>query len=118
MDEKIKNNYFDEFEEFRNNNIFKISNTLFVQYLNIIYPNLRENDLSVINESNEKPSLASHNVITNKSLIDRPISINTFNQYMGLQNLISERIFKYIDKSKKGKLSKNDFCNGLFQIFF
>ena len=121
MDEKIKITYIDEFEEFRNNYIFKIPKILFIQYLNIIYPNLvlRENDLSGINESNKKSDILSlNNVINNKSLIDRPISNNTFNQYMGFQNLISERIFKYIDKSKKGKLSKNDFCNGLFQIFF
>jgi hypothetical protein len=37
---------------------------------------------------------------------------------MDIQNLIAERIFKYIDKSKKGKLTKTDFCNGLYQIFY
>jgi tRNA A-37 threonylcarbamoyl transferase component Bud32 len=50
--------------------------------------------------------------------MEKYIGIGTFNEYLGIQNLISERIFKYIDKSKKGLLTKNDFCVGLYQIFF
>ena len=118
-----KNNeitYIEDFEEFRTNNIFSIPNILFIQYLNIIYPNLvlRENDTPEINDHHPKSDILAYNSINNKALIDRSISVNSFNQYLGIQNLISERIFKYIDKSKKGKLSKTDFCNGLFQIFF
>ena len=112
--------YIEDFEEFRKNNIFIIPNTLFIKYLKIIYPNLalRENDIPEINEQNQTNDILSLNTINNKSLIDKSISLNTFNQYLGIQNLISERIFNYIDESKKGKLSKNDFCNGLLKIFF
>ena len=118
-----KNNeitYIEDFEKFRTNNIFSIPNILFIQYLNIIYPNLvlRENDTPEVNDHHPKSDILAYNSINNKALIDRSISVNSFNQYLGIQNLISERIFKYIDKSKKGKLSKTDFCNGLFQIFF
>ena len=120
MDEKINISYIDEFEEFRKNNIFNIPNILFIQYLNVIYPNLvfRESDLSDINEPNTLSNILPQNIINNKTLIDKSITSNSFNQYLGIQNLISERIFKYIDKSKKGKLSMNDFCSGMHQIFF
>ena len=37
---------------------------------------------------------------------------------MGIQDLISERIFKYIDKNNKGKLNKNEFCLGIYQLFY
>ena len=118
--EKIKITNIEEFEDYRKKNIFINQHILFIQYLNVLYPNLvlRENDLSEAIESNIKSDILSHNTINNKSLIDKPISISTFNQYLGIQNLISERIFKYIDKSKKGKISKNDFCTGMYQIFF
>ena len=122
MEETININYIDDFEEFRKNNIFIINNILFIQYLNVLYPNLvlRENDLSdIIEQHNNKADILSYNnALNNKSLLEKYISNNTFNQYMGIQDLISERIFKYIDKSKKGKITKNDFCNGMYQIFF
>ena len=118
MDENLKIIYFDDFEEYRKNNIFNISNILLIQYLNIIYPNLvlRENDFIEMNEP--KSDILSQNIISNKTLIEKQISSATFSQYLGIQNLISERIFKYIDKSKKGKISKYDFCNGLYLLYF
>ncbi len=124
MEEKIKITYINEFEEYRKNNIFPINNILFLQYLNVLYANLvlRENDLYEDNEQNNnnaKLDKKSFNkVINNKYLIEKNISVGTFNEYMGIQNLISERIFKYLDKSKKGQLTKNDFCFGIHQIFF
>ena len=118
MDENLKIIYFDDFEEYRKNNIFSISNILLIQYLNLIYPNLvlRENDFIEMNEP--KSDILSQNIISNKTLIEKQISVATFSQYLGIQNLISERIFKYIDKSKKGKISKYDFCNGLYLLYF
>ena len=50
--------------------------------------------------------------------MDKTISLNTFTQYMDIQCLIAERIFKFIDKSKKGQLTKAVFCNGIYQIFY
>ena len=119
MDE-ININYIEDFENFRRKNIFNIPNVLFVQYLNVLFPNLvlREDNLSETKDLNRKTDLSSFYPVNNKHLLDKTISINTFSQYMGIQNLISERIYKYIDKSKKGKMSKNDFCEGLHQIFF
>ena len=98
MDENLKIIYFDDFEEYRKNNIFNISNILLIQYLNLIYPNLvlRENDFIEMNEP--KSDILSQNIISNKTLIEKQISVATFSQYLGIQNLISERIFKYIDK--------------------
>ena len=122
MEETININYIDEFEEYRKNNIFIINNILFMQYLNILYPNLvlRENDLYDENEQNNIKSekISYKNIISNKPLLEKYITINTFSQYMGIQDLISERIFKYLDKSRKGQLTKNDFCTGIYQIFF
>ena len=120
MDEKNKIFYFEDLEEYRKNNIFNIPNILFIQYLNLIYPNLvlRESDFIEINESSLKSDILSKNVSNNKTLLEKQISSNTFSQYLGIQNLISDRIFKYIDKSKKGKITKNDFCNGLYLLFF
>ena len=115
-----KTNYFQRFEDYRKENIIVSPNSLFVKYLHVLYPNLvlREYFLSEENDIKAKLELPSYEPITNKSLSDKQISVYTFTQYLGIQNLISERIFKYIDKSKKGTLSKNDFSNGLYQLFY
>jgi len=118
MEEQI--DFFEDLEEYRKKNIIITPNTLFNQYLNILYPNLilREDELLETTNSNIKSNLSSFKPIYNKTLMEKTISLNTFTQYMDIQNLISERIFKYIDKSKKGKLTKTDFCNGIYQIFY
>jgi hypothetical protein len=118
MEEKIE--YIEDLEEYRKKNIIITPNTLFNQYLNILYPNLilREDTLSETIDLSINSHLSSYKSIYNKTLMDKTISLNTFTQYMDIQNLIAERIFKYIDKSKKGRLTKTDFCNGMYQIFY
>ena len=118
MEEQIE--YIEDLEEYRKKNIIITPNTLFSQYLNILYPNLilREDTLSETSDLSINSNLSSYKPIYNKILMDKTISLNTFTQYMDIQNLIAERIFKYIDKSKKGKLTKTDFCNGMYQIFY
>ena len=118
MEEQIE--YIEDLEEYRKKNIIITPNTLFNQYLNILYPNLilREDTLSETIDLSINSHLSSYKSIYNKTLMDKTISLNTFTQYMDIQNLIAERIFKYIDKSKKGRLTKTDFCNGMYQIFY
>ena len=121
MNGKLKITKFQEFEEYRKKHIIVNPHILFVQYLTALYPNLimREESLSELLDSNSnKFDISSYNIINNKNLRDRTLSKTTFIQYMGIQDLISERIFKYIDKNNKGKLSKNEFCLGLYQLYY
>ena len=121
MNGKIKITNIQEFEEYRKKYILVNPHILFVQYLTSLFPNLvlREEGFSEFIESNSnKFDILSHNVINNKNLRDKTISKNTFIQYMGIQNLISERLFKYIDKNNKGKLTRNEFCLGVYQLFY
>ena len=121
MNGKLKITNIQEFEEYRKKHIIVNPHILFVQYLTALYPNLimREESLSELLDSNSnKFDISSYNIINNKNLRDRTLSKTTFIQYMGIQDLISERIFKYIDKNNKGKLSKNEFCLGLYQLYY
>ena len=121
MNGKTKITNIEEFEEYRRKNIIVNPHILFVQYLTVLFPNLvlRDDTLSESSNSNSsKYDITSYNVINNKNLKDKTINKNTFIQYMGIQDLISERIFKYIDKNNKGKLNKNEFCLGIYQLFY
>ena len=113
MNGKTKITNIEEFEEYRRKNIIVNPHILFVQYLTVLFPNLvlRDDTLSEsLNSNSSKYDITSYNVINNKNLKDKTINKNIFIQYMGIQDLISERIFKYIDKNNKGKLNKNEFC--------
>ena len=87
-------------------------------YLNTIYQNLliREESPNVdINEFNNK------NIFSNtqkQKANEKGISFRNFLQYLDIQEFMCERIFNYLDKSKTGKLSKNEFVNGLNTVFF
>ena len=121
MNGKLKITNIQEFEDYRKKNVIVNPHILFMQYLTALYPNLilREDSLYESIESNSnKYDISSYNVINNKNLRDKTISKNTFIQYMGIEDLISERIFKYIDKNNKGKLTKNEFCLGIYQLFY
>ena len=121
MNEKLKITNIEEFEDYRKKYIVVNPHILFMQYLAVLFPNLilREESLAENIESNSnKFDVSSYNNINNKNLRDKTISKNTFIQYLGIQDLISERIFKYIDKNNKGKLTKNEFCLGIYQIFY
>ena len=121
MNVKSKITNIQEFEEYRNQYIIVNPHSLFTQYLTVLYPNLvlRNDNLSDIKENiSYKSDISSYNIINNRNLRDKNITKNTFMQYMGIQDLISERIFKYIDKNTKGKLSKNEFILGIYQLFY
>ena len=121
MNVKSKITNIQEFEEYRNQYIMVNPHSLFTQYLTALYPNLvlRNDNLSDIKENiSYKSDISSYNIINNRNLRDKNITKNTFMQYMGIQDLISERIFKYIDKNTKGKLSKNEFILGIYQLFY
>ena len=101
MNEKLKITNIEEFEDYRKKYIVVNPHILFMQYLAVLFPNLilREESLAENIESNSnKFDVSSYNNINNKNLRDKTISKNTFIQYLGIQDLISERIFKYIDK--------------------
>ena len=121
MNVKSKITNIQEFEEYRNQYIIVNPHSLFTQYLTALYPNLvlRNDNLSDIKENiSYKSDISSYNIINNRNLRDKNITKNTFMQYMGIQDLISERIFKYIDKNTKGKLTKNEFILGIYQLFY
>ena len=86
-------------------------------YLNMIYQHLlmrEETPNSDINDYNNRKVFPSNQ----KQKIEKGISFKVFCQFFDIQEFISERIFKYLDKSKKGKLTRNEFINGLNTIFF
>jgi len=121
MNGKLKITNIEEFEEYRKKYIVVNPHILFMQYLAVLFPNLvlREESLAENIESNSnKFDISSYSNINNRNLRDKSISKSTFMQYLGIQDLISERIFKYIDKNNKGRLSKNEFCLGIYQIFY
>ncbi len=68
-----------------------------------------------INEFNNKNIFA--NTQKHKAN-EKGISFRNFLQYFDIQEFMCERIFNYLDKSKTGKLSKNEFVNGISTLFF
>ena len=88
-------------------------------YLNIIYQNLlmkEETPNSDINTYNNRNVFL--NIKQKNSNNGKGISIKIFCEFFYIQEFICNRIFKYLDKSKTGKLTKNEFINGLNTIFF
>jgi tRNA A-37 threonylcarbamoyl transferase component Bud32 len=87
-------------------------------YLNTIYQILlmrEESPNADINDFNNK------NIFSNtqkQKANEKGISFRNFLQYIDIQEFMCERIFNYLDKTKTGKLSKNEFVNGLYIIFF
>ena len=87
-------------------------------YLNIIFQNLlirEESPHEDINEFNNKNIFS--NTVKQKAN-EKGISFRNFLQYFDIQEFMCERIFNYLDKSKTEKLTKNEFVNGLFTIYF
>ena len=88
-----------------------------ILYLNSIYQNLlmrEETPNNDINEYNNRNIFLNNKQKNN----EKGISFNIFIQFFDIQEFICSRIFKYLDKSKTVKLSKNEFINGLNTIFF
>ena len=111
------------------------SEFIFIQYLNVIYSNLLLRE-EVLYQSNSIHRKNTHELKMNRNisssvrrnstkripqklkLIDKGICLKTFLEYIDLQEFIGERIFKYLNKSKKIKLNKDDFTNGLNNIYY
>ena len=45
------------------------------------------------------------------------ITKKIFWEYFDIQKFICEKVFNALDKENKGQLSKNDFVNGLYQLY-
>ena len=68
-----------------------------------------------INEVNSKNLFS--NTLKQKAN-ENGICFRNFLHYFDIQEFMCERIFKYLDKSKTGQLTKNEFVNGLDTIFY
>ena len=87
-------------------------------YLNTIYQFLlmrEESPGADINEVNSKNLFS--NTLKQKAN-ENGICFRNFLHYFDIQEFMCERIFKYLDKSKTGQLTKNEFVNGLDTIFY
>ena len=87
-------------------------------YLNTIYQFLlmrEEAPGADINEVNSKNLFS--NTLKQKAN-ENGISMRNFLQYFDIQEFMCERVFKYLDKTKTGHLTKNEFVNGLDTIFY
>ena len=87
-------------------------------YLNTIYQYLlirEESQGADINEINSKNLFS--NTLKQKAN-ENGISLRNFLQYLDIQEFMCERLFKYLDKTKTGQLTKNEFVNGLDTIYY
>ena len=87
-------------------------------YLNTIYQYLlirEESQGADINEVNSKNLFS--NTLKQKAN-ENGISLRNFLQYLDIQEFMCERLFKYLDKTKTGQLTKNEFVNGLDTIYY
>ena len=94
------------------------SDSLIYYYLNTIFHNLlirEDTPNNDINEFNNKNLFAN---TQKQKANEKGISFRNFLQYFDIQEFMCERIFNNMDKSKTGKLAKNEFVNGLYTLFF
>ena len=111
---------FKTFEDIKNfqRKLKPSSDDNIILYLNIIYQNLlmrEESPNEDIKEFNNRNAFPSNSKQKNN---EKGISLGVFIQFFDIQEFICNRIFKYLNKSKTGKLTKNEFINGLYTIFF
>ena len=89
MEEQIE--YIEDLEEYRKKNIIITPNTLFSQYLNILYPNLilREDTLSETTDLSNNSNLSSYkpiyNHLKNKPNPEKPERENYIKAYEELK---------------------------------
>ena len=121
-----------ELQEYINRVMQLSSENIFNKYLSKIFSNLlqREELANEINSkqfSHEKNSLHylqkdlfSNNLVPDKmKKKDLNISLNTFLDYLNIQEFIGEKIYKFLKGEKKSeKLSKNQFCEGLNHLYY
>ena len=124
-------NSISELNEYKKN--LKISSEVsLLQYLNTIHSNLLQREPIVFERSLHKRKLTNDlsnsqalkkSNIQNKAIYqklnsDNGISLKTFTEYMNLQEFITERLFKYFNKSKTNLLNKTEFVNGLQNLYY
>ena len=126
-------NSINDFMEYKKN-LELSSEFIFIQYLNVIYSNLllREElfyqvhrrksqelkmDRKILLTSFKRNSL-TRKIPQRLKIIDKGICLKTFLEYIDLQEFIGERIFNYLNKSKKITLNKDDFTNGMNKIYY
>ena len=126
-------NSINDFMEYKKN-LELSSEFIFMQYLNVIYSNLllREElfyqvhprksqelkmDRKILLTSFKRNSL-TRKIPQRLKIIDKGICLKTFLEYIDLQEFIGERIFNYLNKSKKITLNKDDFTNGMNKIYY
>ena len=113
--------YINDFMKLPSEKIFKI-------YLSKIFSNLLQREENINNTKSKRFSREQKSIIfLQKDSINNltpekenlNLSLNNFLEYMDIQEFIGERIFKFLNKSKKNnKLSKDDFCEGLNNIYY
>ena len=114
------------------------SDLIFKDYLSKIYTNLlQREELSTHSKSIKVPrysmdfkhkdsllfsiknsSFINNQIIPKTKIVDKGISLKSFLEYMDIEEFIGERIYKYLNKSKNNKLSKNDFCSEMNTLYY
>ena len=108
------------------------SDTVLIQYLHSIHSNLLEREGNIqeksfyqrkltgdfSNTTSLRKSLLQNRGLLSKLNSENGISLKTFLEYMNLQELIGERLFKYFNKSKSNALNKSEFSNGLKSLYY
>ena len=98
------------------------SDTVLIQYLHSIHSNLLEREGNIqeksfyqrkltgdfSNTTSLRKSLLQNRGLLSKLNSENGISLKTFLEYMNLQELIGERLFKYFNKSKSNALNKSE----------
>ena len=113
--------YINDFMKLPSEKIFKI-------YLSKIFSNLLQREENINNTKSKRFSREQKSIIfLQKDSINNltpekenlNLSLNNFLEYMDIQEFIGERIFKFLNRSKKNnKLTKDDFCEGLNNIYY
>ena len=122
----------DNLKEYMNQSLKLSSNSLFLHYLSKIYSDLIKREEPINNTKSKRFSreqnnslflqkdLSVNNLIPDKFKDDDlNMSLNVFLDYINIQEYIGKRIFQILKKSEKSqKLNKDDFCNGLYNIYY
>ena len=121
-----------ELRQYRNKNMKLSSDNIFDKYLSKIYSNLMQREEKINNTQSKRISseknhlyffqkdLYTNNFVPVKSKQnDINLSLNNFLDYLGIQEFIGEKIFNFLKKDKKSeKINKNEFCNGLNNLYY
>ena len=108
------------------------SDIAFILYLQNIHSNLLLREVEnhrkgsydkKINSGLENMGTVRKSLPQNKTLFlklnsDNGICLKTFLEYMNIQELIGERLFKYFNKSKTNKLNQAEFINGFNNLYY